>query len=80
MKIITVTQARSDLYGLLARVNDEREPITITGRRGNGVLLSEADYRAIQETLYLLSSGMGPTIREGLETPLDECSDEELEW
>ena len=80
MKTITATDARSNLYGLLASVNDSSEPVTITGRKGNGVLLSEADYRAIQETLYLLSAGMGQKIRDGLETPLDECSDEELEW
>ncbi len=80
MKIITATEARSNLYGLLANVNESSEPVTITGRQGNGVLISENDFSAIQETLYLLSAGMGQTIRDGLETPLDECSDKELEW
>ena len=80
MKTITATEARSNLYGLLANVNESSEPVTITGRQGNGVLLSEDDYSAIQETLYLLSAGMRQTIRDGLDTPLDGCSDEELEW
>ncbi len=80
MKIITATAARSDLYGLLATVNESSEPVTITGLKGNGVLLSESDYRAIEETLYLLSAGMGRKIRDGLETPIEECSNAELEW
>ncbi len=80
MKTITATAARRNLYGLIAGVNDSSEPVIITGSKGNGVLLSEDDYRAIEETLYLLSAGMGKTIRDGLETPLEECSDEELDW
>jgi PHD/YefM family antitoxin component YafN of YafNO toxin-antitoxin module len=56
------------------------EPIQITGRRAGAVLLSETDWRAIQETLYLLSiPGMRASIRKGLQTPLAECV-EELNW
>lgn len=81
MRTMTATKARSNLYGLLADVNRSSEAIVITGKNGNGVLLSEDDYRAIRETLYLLSvPGMRESIREGLDTPLDECSDAELEW
>ena len=80
MKTITATKARANLFKLLDEASDSNEPIQITGKRSNAVLLSEEDWRAIQETLYLLSiPGMRESIREGLETPVDDCS-EELEW
>lgn len=80
MKTITVTKAREKLYKLLDEASISHEPIQITGKRANAVLISEDDWRAIQETLYLLSiPGMRESIREGLETPLEKCS-EELEW
>ena len=50
------------------------EPICITGKNGNVIIISEEDWRAIQETLYLTSlSGMKEKIVKGLATPLDEC-------
>jgi prevent-host-death family protein len=74
MKTISVTKARSNLYRLLDEAKISGEPIHITGKRSNGVLVSEDDWRAISETLFLLSiPGMRDSIREGLETPLDEC-------
>ncbi len=77
MKTIAVTKARSELYKLIDEVRQNSEPIQITGKRGNAVLISEEDWRAIQETLYLLSiPGMRESIRDGLETPLEECSEE----
>lgn len=77
MKTIAVTKARSELYKLIDEVRQSSEPIQITGKRGNAVLISEEDWRAIQETLYLLSiPGMRESIRDGLETPLEECSEE----
>ena len=80
MRTITVTSARSNLYKLIDETTDGHEPIYITGKRSNAVLISEEDWRSIQETLYLSSiSGMTDSIREGLNTPIDECS-EELEW
>ena len=80
MKTITVTNARSNLYKLMDETSSEHEPIYITGKRSNAVLISEDDWRAIQETLYLLSiPGMRESIRKGMETPVDECS-EEIEW
>jgi PHD/YefM family antitoxin component YafN of YafNO toxin-antitoxin module len=55
-------------------------PVLITGKRANAVLVSEADWRAIEETIYLLSiPDMRESIIEGLNTPLEEC-DEEIEW
>ena len=80
LPIIKATDARSKLYRLIDEVTSYHNPITITGKRGNAVLLSEEDWRAIQETLYLLSiPGMRESIRKGLGTPVDECS-EELDW
>jgi len=80
MKTITVTKARSKLYKLIDESSEDHEPIYITGKRSNAVLIGEDDWRAIQETLFLLSiPGMRESIREGLDTPIEEC-DEELEW
>ena len=80
LPIIKATDARSKLYRLIDEVTSSHSPITITGKRGNAVLLSEEDWRAIQETLYLLSiPEMRESIRNGLRTPVDECS-EELDW
>ena len=80
LKTISVTKARAKLYKLLDEAKFSGEPIQITGKRTNGVLISEDDWRAISETLYLLSiPGMRESIRDGLATPIDECSTE-LEW
>ena len=80
MPTITATEARSKLYRLIDQTTDANEPIVITGKRGNAVLISEEDWRSIQETLYLLNiPGMRESIREGLSTPIEACS-EEISW
>ncbi len=80
MKTISVTKARSALYKLLDEASKTHEPIHITGKRANAILISEDDWRSIEETLYLLSiPNMRESIREGLKTPVDECS-KKLEW
>jgi len=80
MKTLTATQVRKDIYHLLDEASKTHEPIQITGKRSNAVLISEDDWRSIQETLYLTSiPGMTESIKEGLNTPVDEC-DEELDW
>ena len=80
MTVIKVTDARSKLYRLIDEVAASHEPILISGKRTNAVLISEDDWRAIQETLYLLSiPGMRDSIRKGLETPVDECA-EDIDW
>lgn len=80
MNTLTATEARARFYRLIDEVAASHEPIVITGKRANAVLISEEDWRAIQETLYLLSvPGMRDSIREGLATPIEECS-EELDW
>lgn len=55
MLSLPVTQARSRLYQLLDEAAESHEPIQITGKRSNAVLISEEDWRSIQETLYLVS-------------------------
>jgi len=80
MKTLTATQARKDIYRLLDETSDTHQPIQITGKRSNAILISEEDWRAIQETLYLTSiPGMQESIVEGMNTPLEE-TDEELDW
>ncbi len=80
MKTINVTKARSILYKLIDDAYESSEPIQITGKRGNAVLISEDNWRAIQETLYLISiPGMRDSILEGLNTSVEDCS-EELDW
>lgn len=77
MKTITATTARSELYRLIDATQENHEPVQITGKRGNAVLVSEEDWRAIQETLYLLGvPGMRESIIEGMAEPIDECSRE----
>ena len=80
MTTITATQARKLLYKLLDDVAESHEPVQIAGKRNNAVLVSEDDWRAIQETLYLHSvPGMKESILKGLNTPVEEC-EEELDW
>ncbi len=80
MTSITATEARKQLYKLLDDVSDSHEPVQITGRRGNAVLVGEDDWRAVQETLYLVSiPGMRESILEGVAIPVDKCADE-LDW
>ena len=75
MPSVTATKARAELYRLLDEAAESHEPIEITGKRHNGVLVSEEDWRSIQETLYLLSiPGMRASIRRGLKTPLSKTS------
>jgi antitoxin YefM len=75
MTSLPVTQARSRLYQLLDEAADSHEPIQITGKRSNAVLVTEDDWRSIQETLYLISiPGMRDSIRKGMAEPLSKTS------
>lgn len=76
----TASQARSELYRLLDDVAASHRPLLITGKRANGVLISEEDWHAIQETLYLTAiPGMRESITEGLKTPITKCR-RTLDW
>lgn len=80
MTTVNVTEARANLYKLIDDASVSHEPVVITGKRGNAVLLSEDDWNAINETLYLLSvPGMRESIIEGMQENFDETSTE-LEW
>ena len=80
MTAVSATAARSDLYRLIDTVNEESTPITITGRRGNAVLIGEADWSAIQETLYLNSiPGMTQSILDSRAEDVSECTSYNLE-
>ncbi len=80
MTTLTATLARTKLYSLLDEVAHSHEPIQITGKRSNGVLIAEDDWRAIQETLFLTSiPGMKDSIVKGMKTPVSKCS-REIEW
>lgn len=77
---LTVTQARANLYRLIDETTESHRPITITGKLNNAVLVSQGDWDAIQETLFLSSiPGMRESIKEGLQTPIENCS-ETLDW
>jgi antitoxin YefM len=81
MTSIPVTQARTKLYQLLDDASASHEPIQITGKRSNAVLLvSESDWRSMQETLYLVSiPGMRDSIRKGLKEPISKSS-KTIDW
>jgi len=80
MTILNATEARSKLYGLIDETTNSHQPIVITGKRGNAVLISEDDWNAINETLHLLSvPGLRESILNGMKEPISECSTE-LDW
>jgi len=80
MTILNATEARAKLYSLIDETANTHQPIVITGKRGNAVLVSEEDWNAISETLHLLSvPGMRSAIKEGLKENLSKCS-KELDW
>jgi antitoxin YefM len=77
MKTLSVSKAREILSKLVSEVASEHEPVSIKGKGVSVVMMDEDDWKAIQETLYLLSvPGMRESIREGLQTPISECSGE----
>jgi len=80
MITLNATEARSKLYSLIDQTTNTHQPVVITGKRGNAVLVSEDDWNAISETLHLLSvPGMRESIKEGLRQDLSESS-KELDW
>jgi antitoxin YefM len=80
MTTLNVTEARANLYKLIEDTSVNHEPVVITSKRGNAVLLAEDDWNAINETLHLLSApGMRKSILEGMQEGIDK-STTELEW
>ncbi len=80
MTILNATEARSKLYSLIDETASTHQPIVITGKRGNAVLISEEDWKSISETLHLLSvPGMRESIKNGMNEAVSECA-KELDW
>ena len=80
MTIINATEARSKLYKLIDKTASSHQPIVITGKRSNAVLISEEDWNAISETLYLTSiPEMRESIKEGLAENISNCT-KALDW
>jgi antitoxin YefM len=77
-----ITNFRKNIFGLLEQTIKYNEPVNISTKDGNAVIISEEDYNGLMETLYLNSiPGMKEKIIEGMNTPLDECiSENEVEW
>ncbi|MGI8787757.1 MAG: type II toxin-antitoxin system Phd/YefM family antitoxin [Pyrinomonadaceae bacterium] len=80
MNTITATEAQTEFSRLMDEVTEKHKTIKITGEKSNAVLVSEADWNSIQETLHLISiPGLRESIIEGLNAPLEDCA-AELEW
>ena len=80
MTTISATQARKNLYSLIDEANDSHQPIQIIGKRSDAVLLSESDWRAIQETFHLQAiPGMVDSIKKASKGGIDQAS-VELDW
>jgi len=80
MYILKATEARAKLYSLIDKTAESHEPIVITGKRSNAILVSEEDWNAISETLFLLSiPGMRESIKEGMAQDVATCQTE-LDW
>ena len=78
--LVTVSEARASLYRLIDEAAQSHQPVLISGKRSNAVLVSADDWQAIQETLFLLSvPGMRESIKEGMAEPLDQSATE-LGW
>lgn len=77
-----ITNFRKNIFGLLEQTIKFNEPVNISTKDGNAIMISEEDYNGLMETLYLSSiPTMKEKIVEGLRTPLDECLPEnEVPW
>jgi len=82
MTTMTITNFRKNIYSLVENTVKFNEPVNITTKEGNAVMISEDEYNGLIETLYLTSiPGMREKLTEGLDTPLDETvSEEEVLW
>jgi antitoxin YefM len=77
MTTLSASDARKRLYNLVDEVKESHAPIQIVGKRNSAVLVSEEDWKAIEETLYLASiPSMRESIKKGIKTPIEKCSEE----
>ena len=81
MVVMNATKVRTNLFQIIRQVDESNEPVVITGKENNAVLISEKDWRALEETLYLQSiPGMAKSIKEGMETPEEELLTADEVW
>lgn len=82
MTTTNITNFRKNAFNYVEQTIRYNEPLNISTKEGNAVLLSEEDYSGIMETLYLVSMpGMREKIMEGMNAPLEDCVDEAaVEW
>ena len=77
MRTLSAAEARRRFYSFVDEVRETHEPIRIVGKTSSAVLVSEEDWRAIEETLHLTSiPGMRESIKKGLKTPVEKCGEE----
>ena len=80
MAVLTASEARANLYRLIDQAAESHQPIVIAGKRSSAVLVSEEDWQAIQETMFLISiPGMRKSIRDAMAEPLSQSA-RELTW
>ena len=80
MTTLTASEARAGLYRLIDQAAESHKPVMISGKRANAVLISEEDWSAMQETLYLLSiPGLRESVRDAMAEPLVK-SKRALKW
>ena len=80
VKVMTASQARMNIYKIMDETAESHEPIIITGKRNNVVMVSEEDWNAIEETLYLNSiPDMAKSIQDAMASDDSEFSDT-VEW
>ncbi len=79
---VNVTNFRKNIFGLLEQTVTYNEPVNVSTKSGNVVLLSEDDYNGLMETVYLMSiPGMKEKLVEGKNTPIEKCiPEDEVEW
>ena len=77
MSVMNATTARNNFFRVMDEAIETKNPVCVTGKKGNVMIIAEDDWRSIQETLYLSGiHGMRKKIIKGLATPLDECVEE----
>jgi len=78
--IYSASAARANLYKLIDDVSLSHQPLLITGKRHNAVLISEEDWRSIEETLYIMSvPGLKESLMEQRNIPIEQCV-RKLDW
>lgn len=82
MTVMNTTKFRQNLFSTIEQTVKYNEPVCITGKSGNAVLISEEDYRDLMVTMELCAvPGMEKKIREGMKAPVDEClTEDEVSW